>query len=50
MCYVRGQYKRVGDRVKIREKKKMVTYFDPEYFADYMVMRITIIFLVIMVL
>ena len=27
----------------------MVTYFDPEYFADYMVMRITIIFLVIRV-
>ena len=41
MCVLRwGQYRCVGDSVKIR--KRMVKYFDREYFADYMVMKITI--------
>ena len=35
-----GQYRFVGDSVKFR--KRMVKIFDREYFADYVVMKITI--------
>ena len=41
MCVLRlGQYRFVGDSVKFR--KRMVKIFDREYFADYLVMKITI--------
>ena len=41
ICGLRlGQYRFVGDSVKFR--KRMVKIFDREYFADYLVMKITI--------
>ena len=41
MCVLRlGQYRFGGDSVKFR--KRMVKIFDREYFADYLVMKITI--------
>ena len=35
-----GQFRSVGDRVKRREKKMAMEYFDPDYYLDFELMLV----------